>query len=287
MMALLLLASGLAAAADDSGKAVITQDISIKAKSAGPALPLPRPGPDKAVVDEVVGSLKIMSTDHSVRAASVEIPGSAKKLARPFPEAPYLTFSPRAVTAPYDLWTFEVLEGAETIYRQDGTGKVVETLEWDGTGASGEEAARVGKTYMFRFTGRRGPERFVLTSEPARLKSLAVREYLGGTRLEVSNEELFEKGQGKLSAGAGEYLRPMADRLRRLSLKDDYKLELRQADPDGALAQARAKALRKFFADSLLINAGRIQVERLGYGNRGDVTAALLPADKGDTIRVE
>lgn len=290
MMAASLLAAALAlpAAAQDDGKAgraVITQDIKITGAAAGPALPLPQPGADPAVVEEVVGSLKIMSQDHAARAPSVSVPGS-EKLSRPFPESPYLVFSPRSVAAPYDLWTFEVIEGnLETLMRQDGTGRVMEPIEWDGTGPSGDDAVRVGKTYFFRFTGRRGPERFVLTSEPVTLKSLALREYLGGTRLEVANAELFEGAALKKSAG--EYLRVMADRMRRVENKDAYKLQLFAAAPESPLAKKRAAALVKWLADALLVNAARVQVTRLSAGARGDITACVLPADRGDTIGAE
>jgi hypothetical protein len=267
------------------GKAVITQDIAIKGAGAGPSLPLPAPGADRAVVDEVVDSLKIMSQDHAARAASVQVPG-AEKLSRPFPEAPYLTFSPRSVSARYDLWTFEVVEAPlETLMRQDGTGRVVEPIEWDGSGPAGDEAVRVGKTYFFRFTGRRGPESFVVTSEPVRLKSLALRDFLGATRLEVANSELFDGGT--LSKASAEYLRVMADRMRRVGGNEPYKLQLYTPQPESREAKQRAAALKAWFADALLINAARVQVAVFTAGARGEVTVCLLPADRGDTIRVE
>lgn len=262
----------------------LSQDVEIRAAATGPALSLPQPRPDRAVVDEVVDSLKVMSQEHSARAATV--PGSSQRLSRPYPEAPYLSFSPRAVTAPYDLWTFEVVVGGnEVLWRQDGTGKVREPLEWDGSGPAGDEAVRVGPTYFFRFTGRRGPESFLLTSEPVVFKSLALREFLGGARLEVANDELFAPGSAALKPGAADYLRPLSDRLRRLEIKDAYELELYQANPDSALAGSRAAALRRWLADALLVNAGRVEVKRLTLGERGDVTACRLAAEKGDTIR--
>lgn len=280
-----LLAAALSVSAAEE-RAVIKQEISIKGGPAGQAMPLPPPGPERPVVDEVIDSLKIMNKTHAARAASVQVPGS-EKLARPFPGAPYLVFSPRSVSAPYDLWTFEVVEGAnEVLMRQDGTGKVVEPIEWDGTGPSGEDAVRVGRSYFFRFTGRRGPESFVLTSEPVRLKSLALREYLGGTRLEAANAELWVPKKAKLRPDAAEkFLRPMADRLRRLASAEPYKLELRHPAPSTALAKDRADALRRWFADALLINAGRVVVSVHSEALRGDVTACLLPADRGETLQ--
>jgi len=289
LLSAVLLAPGFAQGGktqdEPQGKAVIKQDIAIKGASAGPALPLPAPGADRAVVDEVVDSLKIMSQDHAARAASVQGPG-AEKLRRPFPEAPYLVFSPRTVSAPYDLWTFEVVEAPmETLMRQDGTGRVVEPIEWDGSGPSGDEAVRVGQTYFFRFTGRRGPESFVVTSEPVRLKSLALRDFLGSTRLEVSNSELFDGA--KLSKGSGDYLRVVADRLRRVSTKEPYKLQIYSSSPESERARRRAEALRAWLADALLVNAARVQVTRLNAGPRGEITVCNLPADKGDTIGAE
>jgi hypothetical protein len=228
-----------------------------------------------------------MSREHAARAASVQVPGS-EKLKKPFPEAPYLAFSPRSVTAPYDLWTFEVIEGpAEVLMRQDGTGKVVEPLEWDGAGPSGQDAIRVGRTYYFRFTGRRGPESFVLTSEPVTLTSLALRDYLGGGRLEVSNDELFVRGKAKLKPEAARYLRPVADRLRRLPSAEPYRLELCHAKPGSALAKDRADALKRWFAEALLINAARVVVALRSDAERGDVAAWVLPADQGEVLREE
>ena len=269
---------------DDSGAVVIHKDVEIRTAATGPALSLPQPRPDRAVVDEVVDSLKVMRQEHSARAATV--PGSAQKLSRPYPQAPYLVFSPRAVTAPYDLWTFEVIgHGNEILWRQDGTGMVREPLEWDGSGPAGDDVVRIGRTYFFRFTGRRGPESFLLTSEPVAFKSLALREFLGGARLEVANDELFTPGAAALKPGAADYLRPLSDRLRRLETKEGYTLEFYQAKPESALAGKRAAALRHWLADALLINAGRVHVKPLTLGTRGDVTACRLPAEKGDTIR--
>jgi hypothetical protein len=280
-------ASGASADEAQGGRAVIKQDISIKGGASGPVLPIPKPGPDRAVVDETIDSLKIMSREHAARAASVRVPGS-EKLSRPFPGAPYLVFSPRSVSAPYDLWTFEVIEGpTETLMRQDGTGKVVEPIEWDGSGPAGDDAVRVGRTYFFRFTGRRGPESFILTSEPVTLKSLAVREYLGGTRLEVSNAEVWQDKKARLKPGAEKYLAPMADRMRRLASKENYKVELHQPQPESALAKDRADALRRWFAEALLINAARVTVSVQGDTTRGSITASLLPADRGEAIRDE
>lgn len=285
MMPLLLLSAALAA--EEKGTAVIKEDISVRARGAGPALPLPAPKADRAVVDEVVGSLKIMRKEHAVSASDVDMPGS-EKLSQPFPGSPYLTFWPRSVTTPYDLWTFEVVDGAgQTLWRQDGTGRVVEPLEWDGGGPSGEDAVRVGGSYHLRFTGRHGAETFTVATKPAALKSLATREFLGGTRLEVGNDELFESGAARFKAGADKYLRVMADRLRRLPPKGGYRLELRGPKPEGETARRRADALRKWFADQLVINAALVRVETAALGERGDVTACLLPADKGDAFHQE
>jgi hypothetical protein len=266
-------------------KAVIREDISVRAKPTGAAVALPTPRPETAVVDEVIDSLDLMKSRHSVAVAGVKLPRSAK-LSRPFPGAPYIEFSPKMVSAPYDLWTFEVLDGeGQLLMRQDGTGRVVEPLEWDGSGPTSDEAVLVGGSYHFRFTGRRGPDAFVVTSEPALLRSLATREYLGGTRLEVSNEELFAPGEAKLGPRAAQYLNVIADRLRRIPPRDGYRLQLRQKDPKTDLSTQRAAALRRWLSDALVVNADLVRVEILGPGARGDVTACLLPADKGDAIR--
>lgn len=287
-LALLPLAAAAAAAGrSDEGLAqqgAIREDVSVQAPAAGPALALPQPGPDRAVVDEVVGSLRVLSEDHRARVADVRVP-AAERLSRPFPEAPYIVFSPRLVTAPYDVWTFQVLDSqGRELLSQQGTGRVVEPIEWDGSGPSGDDAVRTGESYWFRFTGQRGPASFVVASEPARLASLTLRGLLGGERLEAQTSLLFDEGRAQLKKGAAVYLTALADRMARVAPKDGYTLELRQRSPGSELAKARAKALQTWLAEKLLVNAALVRVARLEPGTRGEVLACALPAEKGDVI---
>ncbi len=288
---LLCMAAATAGAvrADDSrgeaGQApALREDVSVRATGSGPGVALPPPGPGRAVVDEVVGSLRVIQQDPSAKAADVRVPAPSR-LSAPFPEPPYLVFSPRLISAPYEVWSFETLDGqGRSLFRQDGTGRVVDPIEWDGSGPSGDDAVRTGESYWFRFTGRRGPASFIVASEPARLSSLALRGLLGGARLEVETSALFQPGSGKLQKDAARYLAALADRMGRVAPKDGYALELRQRQPDSALAKARAKALEAWLSERLLVNAALVRVARLAPNDRGEILACTLPAEKGDVI---
>ena len=286
-IALLAFAAACEAASQKEGKAVITEDIAVRARGGAAALPLPAPGAGPAVADEVAQSLRIMTSRHAVRASGSALPGAAARLARPFPGPPFLAFSPRSVSAPYDLWAFEVvMDGHEVLWRQEGTGRVVEPIEWDGTGPSGDDAVRVGRSYSYRFVGRQGADAFTLASDPVVLNSLALRELLGGMKLEVANDVLFKPKSAEFADGASDYLRELADRLRRAAApQTGYALELRSTEPGAALTAKRAKALRQRMADELVINSALVKIETLSTGVRGDVTSVRLAAERGETIR--
>ena len=276
-----------AARADTDDKAAIRQDVSIRSKGAGPVLRLPPPGPDKAVVGEVIASLDIMRRDHSLRASPLAASGLSKRLNRPFPVPPFLSFSPHSVNAPYDTWVFEVISKGELIWRQDGAGRVEERLDWDGTGTAGEFSARVDQTYYFRFTGRRGAETFSVVSDPVTLKSLAFRETLGAMRLEVASRHLFKAATGAFSPTAGDFLKPLGDRLRRAGGSLPYKLEVYDSSGEAATAKKKASALRRWFADYLVINPAQIEVDVVTSAGRGEAVACILPAERGEKFKIE
>lgn len=266
----------------------IKEEISIKGKgTVGPPVQVPPPGPDKEVVGEVIRSLDIYKKEHKGGAPALK-PAGVSRLSRPFPEPPFLIFSPRTVAVPYDGWVFEVLQGGEVVWRAQGEGRLKERIEWDGSGSSGESSAQAGKSYHFRFTGKSGASEFILTSEPVALKSLAYEEVMGGTRLEAANSALFEEGKSSLKSSAEEYLSAMGERLRRVGIGDQpYRFVLYQARPRGRLARERAESLRKYFSQYLFINPKRIEVDVLPVAERGDSTACVLPLEKGSSIRLE
>lgn len=277
-----------AIAQDDAGKTEIRQEISIKggAKERPPAA-VPAPRADKAVVDEVIRSLDVYKGEQK-QSADLEVPLSSKRLGRLFPEAPYLVFSPEAVKAPYDRWIFEVLSGGEVLWRTEGDTRIREPLEWDGSGSSGETVVRVGRAYRFRFTGKNGPARFTITSQPVVLKSLSFREYLGETHLEVAASTLFTEGKPGFSAEAGDYLKTLEDRVRRVpSAGKPYRFMLYSTKPKEELSRRRADKMRDYFAKRLLINPRRVEVDVVTAGDRGEVAVCVLPAERGAALKNE
>lgn len=288
--ALLFLAAAIAAQAlpkeEESAPPHIREEVTVRSKaSAGPGAQVPPPRADKAVVDQVIRSLDVYKSRHEASPAQVRLPGAAR-LSRPFPEPPYLVFSPRAVAVPYESWVFEVLQGSELVWRTEGQGRLKERLEWDGSDSSGASAARLEKAYHFRFTGKSGGERFILTSEPVSLKSLVRREYLGDVHLEVANSALFTPGKASFKDGAMDYLTVLGERMRRANLEGrPYRFLLYSSGPSAPLAQSRAENLRRHFSKSLVINPGKIQVDILAAADRGETMACVLPPEKGASIR--
>lgn len=272
----------------DGAKTEIREEIKVRGKAPG-GPPLQVPPPDgKAAADEVIRSLDIYRADHKLEAPKVKMGGLSKRLDRPFPEPPYLSLSPALIEAPYDAWTFEVLQGATPVWRGEGEGRLKERLEWDGSGSLGDNAIKVGRAYHFRFRAREGEQQFVLTSEPVTLKSLVFKETLGGSQLEVANSVLFATGKPSFKKGSETYLDEMGARMRRVSLgKEPYRLVLYQDKPKSALARQRADRLARFFAKYLVLNPKRVEVSVRTPGERGDVTSCALPAETGATIRME
>lgn len=275
--ALTIFAAAAQAAEPKTTESNIEQDITIKSKvSGGPAVLVPSPRADKAVVDEVIRSLDI--SRGKGKSTHFRIPAASQHLSRPFPEPPYLVFTPRLIETSYDEWTFEVFEGNKPIWRASGKEPLKDKISWDGLSSDGADAMRVEAGYYYRFTGRRGSEEFVLSSEPITLKSLVLRRYTG-THLEVSNSLLFEPGKSALKGEAQDYLITLSQRMRKTNLQDDfYRFVLYDQNPEGPVAKARATALRKYFSTDLVINPKKIKISVLPVADRGDVTVCILPS---------
>lgn len=262
-------------------------EVSIKAKAAsGPAVQVPPPRPDRIVVDEVIRTLDLgRSAPLSEQAAKGTIKAASKRLSEPFPEAPFLTLSPKTIEAAYDGWSFEVLIEHEVVYKTEGPGEMREPLDWDGSGAADEIAARVDAPYSFRFVGRGDGAPIVLVSEPYALKSLRHRDYLGTTHLELSTSLLFQKGKAAFTLDAGPYLVALAERMRRANMGGaPYKFTLYDDQPRSELAKKRARAVARHFSKELLIAPERVQVEALTAGRRGRALVCVLPPEQGDTF---
>ena len=269
---------------DDTG----VQEITIKGKGpGGPPVRLPAVGPDAAVADEVAQSLQILRVEHKPPSPELRVPGGpAKRLSRPFPEPPFLTFNPKIYSQPYERWVFEVFEGERAMSRRSGHGRASEIIDWDGTDDAGRIAARVGQAYHFRFTGVQGGEELSLTSEVVGLNSLLYRESLGDVHMEVGVPMLFATGKAALLESAAPYLRALSDRLRRLNpALGPLRLTLFQREPRGRLAMRRAKAVKAFLLKSLIVHASRLEIDLSEPSDRGEILAAVLPPDGGAVIR--
>lgn len=277
-----------AAAKKKIDDAAATQEITIKGKGpAGPPVRLPPVAPDGAAADEVTATLDVLKVEHKATPPQLRVPGGpVRRLSRPFPEPPYLSFNPESYRQPHERWTFEVLSGENVVWRAGGRGEAAEKIEWDGTDATGRVAVRVGQPYHFRFTGVRGGEELGVTSEAIELSSVLYRESLGDVHMEVGSALLFASGQAKLLESAAPFLRELAQRLRRVNPElRPLKLTLYQKKPEDKLAKRRAKALKEHFVKSLLVHVSRLEVDAAQAEERGEVLACVLPPDGGAVIR--
>lgn len=282
MKALLLLAS-LASAGE------ISQDITIKARSTAVGVQVAPPTASKPVIDEVLRSLSLGRGTRAPAAERIRSGGDTARFLRPFPEPPFLALSPANIVAVYDEWTFEVLDDqGEYAWKSDGIGMLQERLEWDGAGPNNLLAVVAGRSYHYRFTGRRAGRAFVIESDPVPLRSFAHREYAGETRLEAETGLIFADGKADFAPDSKQWIDAYASRLRLAEPRADgtYRLELAAKDLRGKLAPARAKALSKRLASALVVAPERVIVA-LAPALRGEAVAALLPPSKGPALRIE
>lgn len=275
------------------GEATLSEDFVIRGKKAGgPNIWVPQPVVEKAVVTEVIESLDIYKGDHRPAIPKVQVPAEAKRLRRPFPTPPLLSFDPETLSRPFRSWTFEILEapGEKAVWRAYGSRRVVDPLSWDGRDNEGRMTARVGGRYYFQFTGTQGEEGYTLVSEPVEITSLNFQENLGNIRMEVSNSLIFGEKSSKLRRVAADYLNLIAAALARAHPrgKDNrYDLLLCQDEPGSKLAKARAGTLRSYFSSYLVVKPDKIVVDLQPVGDRGDITACVLPPGKGAAFNTD
>ncbi|MBI2788616.1 MAG: hypothetical protein HYX59_08045 [Elusimicrobia bacterium] len=289
MSASLLLALALSAWAAPS-KSELSQDMTIKARAAGGAgVQVAPPTASKPVIDEVLRSLSLGRGAKAPAAERIRTGGDVARFQRPFPEPPFLALSPANIVAVYDEWSFEVLDNeGDIVWKSDGVGMLNEKVDWDGGGPDGRLAVVAGRSYHYRFTGRRAGRAFVVESDPVPLKSFTHREYAGETRLEADLALIFEDGKAEFTKDAGTWIDAFASRLRLGEPRADgnYKLELAAKEVRAKLTQARAKALGRRLAKSLLVAPERVVVG-LMPAMRGEAVSAFLPPSKGPALRVE
>ncbi|MDX6769668.1 MAG: hypothetical protein SF051_09065 [Elusimicrobiota bacterium] len=281
-----LAAAALAAPAAAQGKTELQQDITVKSRPGGPGMAVPPPAASKPVIEEVLRSLDLARDERSPSTTRIRVGGDPARFEKPFPEPPYLALSPANIEALYDSWTFEVFADREPVWRAEGVGLLRERLEWEGQGPTGGLALSPGKSYRYRFTGRRGGRAFTIESEPVRIDSFVHREYVGETRLEVLTSLVFEPDKAVFAKTARPYLEQMAERLRLGEPRPDgtFKLELYVPDARARLAQDRAKALVKRLSDQLVVAHMRVKVALIPE-TRGESLACFLAATKGPGLR--
>jgi len=289
MSASFLLALALSAGAAPS-KSELSQDMTIKARAAGGAgVQVAPPTASKPVIDEVLRSLSLGRGAKAPAAERIRTGGDVARFQRPFPEPPFLALSPANIVAVYDEWSFEVVDNeGDIVWKSDGVGMLNEKVDWDGGGPDGRLAVVAGRSYRYRFTGRRAGRAFVVESDPVPLKSFTHREYAGETRLEADLALIFEDGKADFTKDAGTWIDAFASRLRLGEPRADgnYKLELAAKEVRAKLTQARAKALGRRLAKSLLVAPERVVVG-LMPAMRGEAVSAFLPPSKGPALRVE
>jgi hypothetical protein len=285
MLAALLLAAAPALA---DQKAEISQDITVKSKAVGPALVVPPPAAARPVIDEVLDSLELGKGDAGPGPETVRVEADTTRVAGLFPLPPFLAFTPARVAARYDDWLFEVLDGDHAVWQVSGVGPARDDLSWDGRATDGRLAAAAGRSYRYRFTGRRGSKAFVVECDPIELKSFARVEYQGETRLEAGGPQLFVEGKAKLADTADRYLDEMATRLLASDQREDgtVRAELYVAKP-GKLSRARANALTAALAQRTRKDASDIQLLVLPVDRGGESFAVFLPVSRGPALRNE
>ncbi|MCM2304823.1 MAG: hypothetical protein NDJ72_08985 [Elusimicrobia bacterium] len=271
-------------------KSELSQDMTIKARAAGTAgVQVAPPTASKPVIDEVLRSLSLGRGAGAPAAERIRTGGDVARFQRPFPEPPFLALSPANIVAVYDEWTFEIHDNeGDIVWKSDGVGMLNEKVDWDGGGPDGRLAVVAGRSYRYRFTGRRAGRSFVVESDPVPLKSFTHREYAGETRLEADAALFFEDGKAGFTKESGAWIDALAGRLRLGEPRPDgnYKVELAAKDVRGKVTRDRAKALAKRLAKSLLVAPERVVVS-LMPATRGEAVSAFLPPSKGPALRVE
>lgn len=271
-------------------KSELSQDITVRSRAAGATgVQVAPPTASKPVIDEVLRSLSLGRGARAAPAERIRTGGDDARFKRPFPEPPYLALSPANIVAVYDEWTFEIRDNeGNIVWKSEGVGMLNETVDWEGGGPDGRLMVIAGRSYHYRFTGRRAGRSFVIESDPVPLKSFMHREYAGETRLEADISLFFEEGKADMKKEAGLWVDALGSRLRLGEARADgnYKVEIAMKDLRGKVAQARVKALTKRLAKSLVVAPVRVVVT-LAPALRGESVSAFLPPSKGAALRIE
>lgn len=273
------------AAPDEDGKTSVNEQITVKSHTNLGPLPVPPPSPTKALIDDVLSTLSFSKEKSSVE--TVRVSPDVSRLALPFPDPPFLAFSPENIQANYDSWTFVVLnESEKPVWTSEGTGHLRDQVEWDGRGHDGRIALVPGHSYRYRFTGVRGSKKFRVESERIQFRSFSRPEVVGQKLYCVWSDVLFEANSDQLGPDAGTYLDAMLDAWRASGqpagtiYRGDFHFLTSRS-----LAAARLAELRKHISDGLLVPPARIQID-LAPGP-GDFLSVDIAPPEGATLRIE
>ncbi len=290
MIAAFLLAAVVANSADDTAKSSLSQDITVKSRAAGATgVQVAPPTASKPVIDEVLRSLSLGRGAVAPALERIRVVGENARLAKPFPKQPFLALSPANIAAVYDEWVFEVLDNeGDIVWKSDGVGSLQEKLYWDGTGPDSRLCLIAGRSYHYRFTGRRAGRAFIIESEPVALKSFTYHEYAGETRLEADLALFFAEGKAVLAKDGGPWLEALAGRLRQGEPRADgnYKVEFYAKNLRSKTTLSRVKALSLRLSKVLLVAPERVVVSLI-FATRGEAVAAFLPPAKGGALQIE
>ncbi len=288
MIAAILLIAASAHAAPKPRE--LNEDITVKARAAaGAGVQVAPPAASKPVIDEVLRSLTLGRGATVPAAERIRSGGDVSRFLRPYPEAPFLALSPANIAALYDEWSFEILDDqGEIAWKSEGVGVLNDKIDWDGSGPDGRLAVVAGRSYRYRFTGRRGGRAFVVESDPVPLKSFTHREYAGETRFEAEISLFFEDAKAASAKSADEWIDALSRRLRSGEPRPDgnYKVELAMKDLRGRLAKDRAKLLARKLAKALVVSPERVIVS-LMPALRGESVSGFTPPSKGPALRIE
>ncbi|MEK7388415.1 MAG: hypothetical protein AAB036_01820 [Elusimicrobiota bacterium] len=282
----LLLSFIVSQAAASKPRTELTQDITVRARAAAMTVQVAPPTASKPIVDEVLASLAfgrgLAAGPERFRAG-----GDMSRLLRPFPEPPFLVLSPANIKALYDEWTFEIVDSkSSVVWSSDGVGALTGRLEWDGTGNDAQPAIVTGRSYQYRFTGRRAGRSFVVESDPALINSFSHHEYGGETLLEADAGLLFIEGKSAWKVESKRWIDAFVGRLLTSEPRPDgtYKVALHVRNTHDKLASSRAKALTLRLASALLVESDRI-VMTIAKSPRGETVSVFLPPSKGASVR--
>jgi hypothetical protein len=194
------------------------------------------------------------------------------------PRAPFLTMKP-TLDKPAKDWTFSVIDqGGTPVASQDGRGSPPSLFTWAGDDKDRGYLA-VDTVYIPQLatTDKEG-YRHTYMGQPKQFAVLYFKDK-GRVVVELSTKRLFQEKKADFSKEATVFLEKVCDLIREES-RIPFGLQGYDQDPD--LAQARERALQKYFSEKLFIPATQISLLEPGSPEkRGPAIAVVFNAVPG------